>query len=72
MIAEIGHFALILALAVAAFQTLVPLIGAERGHSQMIASAVPATLIQLVLVYVAFAALTHAYLISDFSVRNVF
>ena len=32
MIAEIGHFALILALAVAAFQTLVPLIGAERGQ----------------------------------------
>ncbi len=61
MIAEIGHFALILALAVAAFQTLVPLIGAERGNGQMIASAVPATLIQLILVYVAFAALTHAY-----------
>ncbi len=38
----------------------------------MIASAVPATLMQLVLVYVAFAALTHAYLISDFSVQNVF
>jgi cytochrome c-type biogenesis protein CcmF len=72
MIAEIGHFALVLALAVAAFQTLVPLVGAERGNSQMIASAVPATLIQLVLVYVAFAALTHAYLISDFSVQNVF
>ena len=51
---------------------LVPLIGAERGNRQMIASAVPATLMQLVLVYVAFAALTHAYLISDFSVRNVF
>jgi cytochrome c-type biogenesis protein CcmF len=72
MIAEIGHFALILALGVAAFQTLVPLIGAERGNRQMIASAVPATLIQLVLVYVAFATLTHAYLISDFSVQNVF
>jgi cytochrome c-type biogenesis protein CcmF len=72
MIAEIGHFALILALAVAAFQTLVPLIGAQRGSHQMIASAVPSTLIQLVLVYVAFAALTHAYLISDFSVQNVF
>ena len=28
---EIGHFALILALAVAAFQTGVPLIGAQRG-----------------------------------------
>ena len=72
MIAEIGHFALILALAVAAYQTLVPLIGAARGNRQMIASAVPATLMQLVLVYVAFAALTHAYLISDFSVQNVF
>jgi cytochrome c-type biogenesis protein CcmF len=72
MIAEIGHFALILALAVAAYQTLVPLMGAARGNRQMIASAVPATLIQLVLVYVAFAALTHAYLISDFSVQNVF
>ena len=72
MITEIGHFALILALAVAAFQTLVPLIGAQRGNRQMIASAVPAALVQLVLVYVAFAALTHAYLISDFSLKNVF
>ena len=72
MIAEIGHFALILALGVAAFQCLVPLIGAERGNRQMIASAVPAALIQLVLIYVAFAALMHAYIISDFSVRNVF
>ena len=42
MIAEIGHFALILALGVAAFQCLVPLIGAQRGNREMIASAVPA------------------------------
>ena len=72
MIAEIGHFALILALGVAAFQCLVPLIGAQRGNREMIASAVPAALIQLVLIYVAFAALMHAYIISDFSVQNVF
>jgi cytochrome c-type biogenesis protein CcmF len=72
MIAEVGHFALILALAVAAFQCVVPLVGAQRGNVQMIASAVPAALIQLILIYVAFAALMHAYVISDFSVRNVF
>ena len=72
MIAEIGHFALILALAVAAFQILVPLYRRGARQPPDDASAAPATLIQLVLVYVAFAALTHAYLISDFSVRNVF
>ena len=60
MIAEIGHFALILALGVAAFQCVVPLIGAQRGHREMIASAVPAALIQLVLIYVAFALLVIA------------
>jgi cytochrome c-type biogenesis protein CcmF len=72
MIAEIGHFALILALAVAAFQCVVPLVGAQRGNHEMIASAVPAALIQLILIYVSFAVLMHAYIISDFSVKNVF
>jgi cytochrome c-type biogenesis protein CcmF len=72
MIAEIGHFALILALAVAAFQCVVPMVGAQRGNATMIASAVPAALMQLVLIYVAFASLMHAYVISDFSVANVF
>ena len=72
MIAEIGHFALILALAVASFQCVVPLVGAHRGNREMIASAVPAALIQLILIYVAFAALMHAYVTSDFSVQNVF
>ena len=72
VIAEIGHFALVLALAVAAFQCIVPLVGAHRNHREMIASAVPAALVQLVFIYVAFAALMHAYVTSDFSVANVF
>jgi cytochrome c-type biogenesis protein CcmF len=72
MIAEIGHFALILALAVAVFQCVVPLVGAHIGNREMAASAVPASLIQLILIYVAFAALMHAYITSDFSVANVF
>src|SRR5882724_5135818 len=72
MIAELGHFALILALGVALFQFVVPLIGAQRGDQALMRASVPAALIQFALIAVAFAALVHAYVISDFSVRNVF
>ncbi len=72
MIAEIGHFALMLALGAALFQFAVPLAGAQRGDFGLMRAAAPAALLQLVLLAGAFAALTHAYLISDFSVANVF
>ncbi len=71
MITEIGHFALLLALAVAAYQTVVPQWGAWRNDVTLMASASMAAVLQLALLAVAFAALTHAYLISDFSVLNV-
>ena len=72
MIAEIGHFALILAFAVAIFQTIVPLIGAERGWTPWIEAARPAAMAQFLLVAVSFAALTHAFVTSDFSVALVY
>ncbi len=71
MIIELGHFALILALAVALLQCTVPLYGAQRGNQALAAMSVPAALTGLILVAFSFAALTHAYVISDFSVRNV-
>jgi len=71
MIAEIGHFALVLALVVALLQGVVPLIGAQRNDAGWIAVACPAALVQLGLVTVSFAALTYAYIVSDFSVLNV-
>jgi len=71
VITELGHFALVLALAVAAYQTIVPQWGAWRRDATMMASASVAALLQVTLLAVAFAALTHAYLISDFSVLNV-
>ena len=71
MITEIGHFALALALVVALIQTVVPLAGARRGDSAQMLVARPAALAQLALIVVAFAALTHAYVSSDFSVANV-
>jgi len=71
MIAEFGHFALVLALAVALVQTIVPMVGASKRWTGWMAVAAPAALIQFACVAVAFAALTHAFVVSDFSVLLV-
>ncbi|MFQ5533683.1 MAG: heme lyase CcmF/NrfE family subunit [Sphingomonadales bacterium] len=71
MIAEIGHFALILALAIALVQGLAPLYGAQRHDFALMALAGPAAVGQLMAVTVAFGALTHAYVVSDFTILNV-
>lgn len=72
MIAELGHFALILALAVALFQTVVPMIGAARGWPAWMESARPAAVAQFGLIGIAFAALTVSFVTSDFSLRVVY
>ncbi|MEQ9445193.1 MAG: heme lyase CcmF/NrfE family subunit [Rhodospirillaceae bacterium] len=69
---ELGHFALVLALPVALAQSIVPLIGAYRRDAALMAIAGPAALLQMLLIGTAFAALTHAFIVSDFSVMNVF
>ena len=71
MVVEIGHFALTLALAVACLQMVLPLVGAHRRWSAWMAVAEPAALLQAGLLAVAFAALTYAFVTSDFSVRLV-
>jgi cytochrome c-type biogenesis protein CcmF len=72
MIAEIGHFSLVLALAVALVQFVVPLYGAHRNDRILMNVAAPAAMVQFTLVVIAFFALMHAFVISDFSVQNVF
>ena len=72
MIAEIGHFALILAFCVALVQGTLPLWGAWRGNGAMMALAPGAALGQAVLIAIAFFAMTYAYVVSDFSVANVY
>jgi cytochrome c-type biogenesis protein CcmF len=71
MIAELGHFALILALMVALVQTVVPLIGADRRWPGWMAMAEPAATAQFVLVALSFGALTWAFVTSDFSLALV-
>lgn len=72
MIAEIGHFTLILAFVVAVFQMIVPLIGAGRGWPAWIDSARPAAVAQFGLVLISFIALTISFVTSDFSVALVY
>jgi cytochrome c-type biogenesis protein CcmF len=71
MIAEIGHFALILALCIALVQAIVPLVGASRNNPAWMGMAGPAATAQFLFIAVAFAALTHAFVTSDFSVMTV-
>ena len=71
MTVEAGHFALVVAFVVAALQGTLPMAGAARGRGAWMALARPAAAVQLAAVACAFAALTWAYIGSDFSVRNV-
>jgi cytochrome c-type biogenesis protein CcmF len=72
MIAEVGHYALVLALALALIQSVVPLIGARTRDGSMMAVAEPTALAQFGFVALSFAMLVSCYVGSDFSVRNVF
>ena len=72
MIAEVGHFALILATAVAIVQSIVPFWGARTGDGRLMMVARPAAVTQFLLIGIAFAALMHAYIVSDFSLVNVY
>lgn len=71
MIPELGQFALNLALMCALAQMTLPLIGALTDRGPLMRVAPPAAFAQLGLIALAFATLTHAYAISDFSVQNV-
>jgi cytochrome c-type biogenesis protein CcmF len=72
VIAEIGHYALVLAFGLALVQGVVPLVGALKRDDTLMAVAGPTALAQFAFVAVAFTALTVCYIASDFSVLNVF
>src|ERR1700678_1491233 len=72
MIAEVGHYALVLALALALIQSVVPLYGARTRDASLMAVAEPTALVQFGFVALSFAMLVTCYVPSVFSVRNVF
>jgi cytochrome c-type biogenesis protein CcmF len=71
MIPEIGQIALIMALMLAITQATLPLIGAARGNSQLIALARPTAQAQFIFVAIAFCCLAYSFINNDFSVLNV-
>jgi len=71
LIAELGHFALILAFVMALVQTTVPLIGAQKSNTILMEIGKPSAIAQFFSILLAFCALTNAYITSDFSVVNV-
>jgi len=68
MISELGHFALILALAMALAQSVLPLIGAKTGNAAWMSLARPSAFGQFLFVAVAYSCLTYAFINNDFSV----
>jgi len=72
VIAEAGHYALVLALALALIQSTVPILGARLRDPALMNVARSTALAQLAFVLVSFASLVMLHVSSDFSVVNVF
>jgi cytochrome c-type biogenesis protein CcmF len=72
MIPELGHYALVLALALGLIQATVPMIGARGRDAALMRLASSTASMQFVFVALSFIALTICYVTSDFSVANVY
>src|SRR5262249_33040721 len=71
MLPELGQFALILALLLAALQAVFGIVGPALGRERWLAAVTPAVAGQAVMVATAFACLTSAFVGNDFSVAYV-
>jgi cytochrome c-type biogenesis protein CcmF len=72
VIAEAGHYALVLALGLALVQSFVPILGVRWGDPALMNVARSTALAQLLFVASSFTALVTLHVTSDFSVVNVF
>jgi len=71
MIVETGHYALVLALALALMQFAIPLAGARLNDAALMRVARPTAIAQFLFVAFSYGALTYAHVVSDFSLVNV-
>jgi cytochrome c-type biogenesis protein CcmF len=72
VIIELGHFALVLALVLAALQSTVPFLGAAKGRESWMKVGRQSAISLCGLLTIALVSLIHAYALSDFSVLNVY
>ncbi len=72
MIPELGHYALVLALALGLIQSVAPVIGAATRDQALMRLASTTAVAQFGFVALSFAALAACYVTSDFSVATVF
>lgn len=71
MMPTIGHYVLILALFVAALQSILPLAGLSKNNEKLFAFATPMARLQSVLIILSFLILDYAFYANDFSVYYV-
>jgi cytochrome c-type biogenesis protein CcmF len=71
MLPELGHFALILALLLAALQTFFGIVGPQLGRDRWIAAVTPAVAGQFVMVTLAIGCLMASFIGLDFSVKYI-
>ncbi|MGJ0425792.1 heme lyase CcmF/NrfE family subunit [Methylocystis sp.] len=71
MIAQIGYFALLLALLISLMQAVAPFVPLKRKDPAIAAFVDQAAFGQLVFIIIAFSSLTYAFVISDFSLSVV-
>ena len=71
MIAELGNYALALALALSVFLAVLPLIGAEKANVKLMALARPLAWSMFLALSLSFGALFYLFAVNDFSVQYV-
>lgn len=71
MLAELGNFALVLALMMGILLSIYPMWGAYKNHSQMMAMAKPLAIGMFVFTAFAYGCLTHGFITDDFSIAYV-
>ncbi len=72
MIPELGHYALVLALALGLIQSVAPIVGARTLDAPLMRVASSIAVMQFVFVALSFLALIVCYVTSDFSVATVY
>ena len=71
MIAELGHFALIIALGLALMQSLVPMVGSFKGYTAWMRLGHSLSYGQFLFIAISFVCLATAFWLDDFSLKYV-